>query len=92
MNGGLTGIASDLAVRIAGGEDSVTGYEQAAFNLGFAEIALHRAFASDYEALALADFVGDTVGLHETWGLAVRRVESGPRAGQFALVVLKGRH
>jgi uncharacterized protein YkwD len=92
VNGGLTGIASELAVRIAGGEETVTGYEQAAFNLGFAEIALHRAFSSDYETLATADFVGDKVGLHEAWGVAVRQVESGPRAGQFALVVLKGRH
>ncbi len=92
VNGALTGIATELAARIAGGEDSLGGYEQAAFNLGFAEIALHRAFASEYEALAMADFVGVQVALNEAWGLAVSRVESGPRAGQFALVVLKARH
>ena len=92
VNGALTGIATELAARIAGGEDSLGGYEQAAFTLGFAEIALHRAFASEYEALAMADFVGVQVALNEAWGLAVSRVESGPRAGQFALVVLKARH
>jgi len=92
LNGGLSGIAFELAARIADGDESPSGYESAAFSLGFAEIALHRAFAGEYQDLVKADFIGAPVVLNEAWGLAVSRVESGPRTGQFALVVLKGRH
>lgn len=91
LSEGLGEIAVDVAGQIASGRTLDRGFEQAAFELGFAEVELHRAFATDFRSLASVDLFDGPAETGQAWGVSVRRVAAGPHAGEFALVVLRGR-